>query len=226
MHTHVAILTVAVIMSGCTSFSTVRSAEVHPGPSAMLHASVSTPPGDETAWFWAYDCPRDCNRVIGGADLGATWGWSQSGLGGRAVAVGVGINGTIPYVDGYLQVVRGARPFGIGARLGIPVDGWGEHQFYARQDFQLGRSTRLLLNPALFVHRGHSPNGENPGSFVAFVQGVGILIEGERLSVTPSASFVAGRAERTSYGERFGPTRSVFGTASVAVTYHRPQARQ
>lgn len=211
---------VAVAAVGCTSFSTLRSAEVHAGPSTALYASVSTPPGPETGWFWSFDCAEACDHPVAGVDLGFTYG-VPAGLAGRPIALGIGINGTLPYADGYLQLGRGARPYGVGARVGLPVTGFLEHQLYGRYDVRIAPSTRLLLNPALFVHHGRSPNGAIVGSFVAFVQGVGLLLERERVSFTPGVALVAGRAERTSYGRRFGPVTSVFGTASLGMTFHR-----
>jgi len=128
-----------------------------------------------------------------------------------------------PYVDGYVQLRTGSHPFGLGARLGPPVQSWREHQVYARYDVRVTSSSRLLLNPALYIYEGASPNGGSRGSFIGFVQGVGLLLEGERVSWTPALSLVAGRAKRDSYGERFGPVRTVFGAASLGLTFHSPR---
>jgi len=83
----------------------------------------------------------------------------------------------------------------------------------------------VLLNPSLFLHEGESPNGQNPGRFIGFVQGIGVLLEGARVSWTPALALVAGRAERSSYGVEYGPTTSVFGAASIGVTFHRRRSR-
>lgn len=215
------LLTVGIGFAGCTSFSNVRSAEVQPGPSVGIHASVSTPPGPEAGWFWSYDCAEACDHPVVGADIGFTHGWLGGRFGSYPVTLGAGLNGTHPYAEGFVQTAEGARPFGLGARLGLPLSGWYEHQIYARYDVRLGPSTRLLVNPAVFVHHGRSPNGENPGSFIAFVQGVGFLMERERVSIVPGASLVVGQAERNSYGRRYGPAMSVFGTASLGITLRR-----
>lgn len=221
----VALLQTAFLPLGgaCTSFATVRSAEVIPGPSVAIHASASTPPGDIPGWFWAYDCADLCNHPVVGGDAGVTYGWPRGG-GAGAFAVGVGFSGVFPYVDGYTQFGTGRQPFGIGARLGLPLTSWREHQLYGRYDVRMGRSARLLLNPAVFLHEGNSPNGANQGSFLAFVQGVGVLLEGERVSWTPAVALVAGRAKRTSYGQEYGPVPSIFGVASIGVTLHRARA--
>jgi hypothetical protein len=210
----------ALTSAACTSFATVRSAEVLPGPSVGVHTSLSTPPGDDAGWFWSYDCSAACDHPVVGGDIGFTYGWPGAS-GSRAFALGAGTSGIYPYVDGYVQLTGGRSPAGLGVRLGAPVSNWREHQVYGRYDVPLGARTRLLLNPAAFLHEGRSPNGENPGTFLGFVQGVGLLVEGERVSWTPAVALVAGRARRTSYGEEFGPTTSVFGTASVGVTFHR-----
>jgi len=207
-----------VVAAGCTSFATVRSAEVHPGPSLTLQASISTPPGDGPAWFWSYDCASACDHVIGGVDVAFAFGQTER----TPFTWGAGVNGLVhPYVEGYVQAGRGERPYGVGARLGVPLTGWAEHQLYGRYDVPLGNGQRLLLNPGLFYHGGHSPNGENPGHFVAVIQGVGLLLEGERTSVVPTLSIVAGRGNRESYGQEIGPFTSIFATASVNVSWHR-----
>jgi len=204
--------------SACTSFATVRSAEVHPGPSLTLQGSITTPPGDEPAWFWSFDCAFQCDHAVGGFDAALAFG--QTGR--TPFTVGAGVSGLLyPYVEGYVQLRSGARPYGVGARLGLPATGWTEHQLYGRYDVRLGKGRRLLLNPGLFYHVGNSPNGENPGHFVALVQGVGLLLEGERTSVVPALSVAAGRGKRESYSQEIGPFNSVFAVASVNVTFHR-----
>ena len=207
--------------ASCTSFATVRSAEVQPGPSLALQASMTTLPGDDAGWFWSYDCEAECNDPIVGGDAGFTYGW----VGARSFALSAGASGSHPYIDGYVQLGAGRSPFGIGARVGPPISNWREHQLYARYDIPLGSRARVLLNPSVFLHEGESPNGENPGRFVGFVQGIGVLLEGERVSWTPALALVAGRAERTSYGVDYGPTTSVFGAASIGVTFHRRRSR-
>ena len=215
----VILATLQPLISGCTSFATVRSAEVHPGPSAGIQASASTRPGDVAAWFWSYDCAQNCDRPVVGGDAGLTYGWPRH-TGARAFARGVGVSGMHPYIDAYMQLAGGSQPFGLGVRVGPPVTSWREHQLYARYDVRTG-GKRLLLNPALFIHEGRSPNGENPGSFIGFVQGVGLLQEGERVSWTPAVAFVAGRAQRTSSGRQYGPVWSMFATASLGLTFHQ-----
>ena len=212
-----ALAAVVAASAACTSFSTVRSAEIYPGPSLGVQASASLPPGDDAGWFWSFDCASNCDHPIVGGDAGVTYGWPGARAG---FALGVGTAGTHPYIDAYAQLGTGRSPFGIGARLG-PFGNWREHQVYGRYDVRFGDRSRLLLNPALFIHEGESPNGENPGTFVGFVQGVGVLFEGRKVSWTPAVALVAGRSQRTSSGQKFGPTRSVFGAASLGMTVHR-----
>lgn len=215
-----AIAALPVALAACASFATVRSADVYTGPSLTVQASATTRPGDVAGWFWAFDCEEACNYPTIGGDLGATYGW-QLARGPRAVALGAGISGESPYVDGYAQLTDGRRPFGVGARVGLPVTSWRDHQAYARYDIPLGQSTRLLLNPELFLHQGRAPNGASPGRFVGFVQGVGVQFEGEHVSWTPAVALVAGSAQYNSYGTQYGPARSLFATASLGMTLHR-----
>lgn len=212
-------LALVPLAAACTSFATVRSAEVLPGVSVAAQASKTTTVGDIPGWFWSYSCVDRCEHPVVGGDAGVTYGWPRR-EGGTALAVSVGLSGVYPYIDLYSQLGRGRQPFGVGARVGLPVTSWREHQVYGRYDIPLGRSTRLLLNPAVFIHEGASPNGASRGSFLAFVQGIGVLFEGERVSWTPAVALVSGRARRTRYGEESGPVRSVFGAASIGVTFH------
>jgi len=213
-----------LVLAGCSSFGTVRSAEVHPGGSVGVQASVSTPPGDQAAWFWSYDCVSDCDHRIPGGDLGFTYGVARER--GGAFALGVGINGIQPYADGYVQLREGDRPFGVGARVGVPLDGWQQHQLYGRYDVRLGSSRgvsrRLLLNPALFVHYNSSRHSfAASGSFVGFVQGVGLLLEREGASLVPAVTLVAGRSRRRNAFEENGAANTVFGVASLGIVFHR-----
>jgi len=226
MRFHGALFLAAVpsLLIGCTTFATVRSAEPYPGTSVSLQASASTPPGDLASWFWSFDCAEACNHSIVGGDLGVTYGW-QLGGGPRAMTIGAGINGLSPYVDGYMQLAAGPRPFGLGARLGLPALSWNEHEIYARYDIPIAKESRLLLNPGVFLHQGRSPNGASSGSFLGFVQGVGLQIEGEYVSWTPAVAVVAGQSRRDRYGNRDGPVSSVFATASMGVTLHRRRVK-
>ena len=208
-----------LLASACTTFGSVRSAVVRPGASAEIAASVASPPGDAAAWFWSWDCADRCDHPVIGGDVGVTYGWRPAS--GLPRAVSAGVNGEYAYVDGYLQLRTGARPFGIGLRAGLPLTSWREHQLYARWDVPLRRDTRLLLDPAVMLHEGASPNGAIRGSFLGVLQGVGVQFEGEHVSWTPAVSIVAGRAARDGYGEQVGPVWRLFGTASIGVNVHR-----
>jgi hypothetical protein len=213
------VATVLSLLSGCTTFSTVRSAEPYLGPSVALQASRSTPPGDLASWLWSFDCAERCNHPIVGGDLGFTYGWRPNS-GPRAMTLGAGVSGVSPYVDGYVQLAAGPRPFGVGARLGLPVLSWHDHQIYARYDIPIDAKSRVLLNPGVFVTEGQSPNGQSSGSFLGVVQGMGLQIDGEYVSWTPAVAVVAGQSRRDRYGSRDGPTSSVFATASLGITLH------
>jgi hypothetical protein len=208
-------------LAACTSFATLRSAEVRPGPAFTVQAALAFAPGDEAGWFWSLDCEINCDHGVPGLDLSLAFG-SRPSSAGIPYALGFGFNGIYPYLEGYFQLHRGrALPFGLGARLGIPASGWSEHQLYGRLDVTLGTGARLLLDPGLFFHTGNSPNGQNPGTFVGFVQGVGLELSDGVLAITPGVSIVWGRAERHSYGEQIGPAYRAFAMASVGVTFLR-----
>lgn len=214
------IVTAPFLLSGCATFATVRSAEPYLGPSVALQVSGSTPPGALASWIWSFDCAERCNHSIVGDDLGFTYAWRPD-AGPRAMALGAGISGVSPYVDGYMQLAGGRRPFGVGARLGLPALSWHDHQVYARYDIPIDKKSRLLLNPGVFLSEGHSPNGQSSGSFLGVVQGVGLQIEREYVSWTPAVAVVAGQTRRDRYGNRDGPVSSVFATASLGITFHR-----
>jgi hypothetical protein len=217
-----AILLLGALASGCTSFATVRPARVQPGGAFIVQGSITTPPGEEAGWFWSVDCAVACNGPVVAVDAAYTYGWT----GARSYALGVGVNGgMVPYVEAYAQLGGDtARAYGLGARIGIPAFGWASHQLYARYDVPLAGGTRLLLNPGVFLHAGNSPNGENPGHFVALVPAIGVEHRGARRTTVPAVALVVGRGERESYGRPVRPFTAVFAAASVSVTFHRPRS--
>jgi hypothetical protein len=186
-----------------------------PGPSVAFQASASTPTGESASWFWSYDCYR-CNRPAFAGDIGFSYGVRRAD-GARPLELGLGITGIRPYVDGYLQLDGGRTPYGVGFRV-APSGTWSQYQLYGRYDILLRDNRKLLLNPSAFLITGDSPNGANDASFLAFVQGIGMLFEGERTSLTPAIAIVAGWSDREPDG---GSGAAVFGTASLAVTFHR-----
>jgi hypothetical protein len=228
MHTRLASLTVLALglaATGCTSFATVRSAQVHPGSSSTFQASITSPTGDGVGWFYGLDCSSDCSHSVAALDAAFTYGWA----GEKPYTLGFGVNGLLfPYVEAYTQLSGdSARAFGVGARLGVgqPVLGWGNHQVYARYDIPLAGGTRVLWNPGVFLHAGNSPNGANPGHFLALVQGVGVEHRRERSTIVPAVALIVGRGDRQSAAEEDdGPFTAVFGAASVSITFHRPRS--
>ncbi len=204
----------------CSSFATVRSARVTPGSSFTMQAAVASPPGDAAAWFWSLDCTDQCNHAIPGVDLAFASG--QRTASRTPFTIGGGLNGFYPYVEGYLQVdTTRARPFGIGVRAGIPISGWMQHQLYARVDLVRTSSVRLLWNPGVVYHTGHSPNGSNAGTFLGLTQAFGAAIGAGSAVFTPSVSMVWGRTERRGFTSEAGTSSRLFGTASVSVTFRK-----
>lgn len=127
-------------LSGCTTFATPRSAEVRPGNQFSVQAALGSPPGDEAAWFWSFDCATDCNHAVGGVDLNFTRGWVKED--GRGFTFGGGLNGTQPYVEGFLQLKSGPQdPLGVGGRLGLM--------------FGAGTNTESSSGTIGSSHRGH-----------------------------------------------------------------------
>ncbi len=218
-----ALLLTPLALIGCFSVPTVRSAEVMLGPSLHQQLSFGTPPGRTASALWGDDY-FGFSSLVPGIEGGLAYGWRPE-QGPAGVAVTVGASGLLPYVDGYLQLREGRRPFGVGARVGIPVDDGSEHQLYGRYDVPLSASTRLLLNPGIVIRDAGSVSGESGrvdrGSFVGFMQGVGVMFEGTNVTWTPSLGLVAGRAEYRAFS--FPPDRqaAVYATFSLGVTYHR-----
>jgi hypothetical protein len=210
------------LSGACASFSTVRPAVVSPGPSLIAQASLSTPAGDAASWFYSYECASECSQQIATGELGLAFGRipSPSG-GGKPFTLGVGLNGFYPYAEGYLQLGRSAdRPYGVGARVSV-LGSWRQHQLYARVDRAIAPDVKLLWNPAILVHSGNSPNGANPGSIHALVNGFGLELGTGNVAFIPSISIVASRAQHSSYGREMEREQRVFATGSMGVILRR-----
>ena len=209
-----------LLAGACTTFGSVRSAEVVRGPSLALQATLSIPPD---GWSATSDCATDCGLLMPGGDASVTLG---TAAGSTPVSVGAGISGVIPYLEGYAQLNRaGENPWGVGTRVGIPVAPWTEYQLFARFDRPLDGERRLLLTPALYLHTGHARDDRERPTLLAFSQGVGLMYRRADYSVTPSVSLIAGRGERpgsTGQNERY---TTVFGTASINVVFHNRRTR-
>lgn len=217
-----AVICVSAAISGCTSFSSVRSAEVNPGVSARVQGAVASRPGEEAAWFFNLDCYR-CSAIPPAVELGIEYGVLPEN--GRAYSLGASFNGFYPQLDGYVALHTAERSAsGIGARVGVPVWSWTSHQLYGRYDRVLGPRTRLLYNPAVGLHIGNSPNGENPGHILTLVQGIGIQFESRNITFVPSFALVLGTGGRTSYGDPSSFT-TAFGTISGSLSFHRARKR-
>lgn len=218
---------VCLLLHGCT-FAHVRSAQVNPGTTVHVQASLSSDPGPDAGWFWAFgDCYR-CSSPIPALDVGVSYGIAGSD-GHRPRAWEAGLDGFSGYAGGYVQLFQGERSaYGVGGRFGIPWPAPISHSMlYGRYDRLLPNGDRLLWNPALLVHAGNSPNGANPAAFVGLVQSAGLEMRGKYITVIPSVSLVLGGGYGRSYGQPRGPFRATFGTAAVSVSAHgrRPGAR-
>lgn len=223
MHLRITVLLAAVaLLSGCT-LSTVRSAEVYPGLSLSAQASAMSPPGADAYWFWAYDCHR-CNEWVPGLYAEMTLG-KVSADGSGAHEFSAGLDAFAPFVGAYRQLGKSERSaYGIGGRLGLPLVSWTTSQVYGRYDRILRPGQRLLVNPAVLLHWGNSPNGENPGYFVGLVQGVGLEEEGDGASFIPAVSVGLLHGARSSYSLPEVSFTTAFATASIAVVLHRKRA--
>lgn len=212
------------VATACTSFSTVRSAQVSRASSFTMQASAASSPGELAGWFWSFDCVQNCGHPVGGLDLAYASGRDTESA--RPYSLGGGVNGLYPYVEAYIQLdTTHTRPFGIGARLGFPVSGWSEHQLYVRRDFHVRDNMRLLWNPGLVIHFGNSPNGQNPGTFLGIAQGFGAELGTKQTVFTPSVALVYGRTSRSGgFDFQNGTESKVFATAAMSMTF-RPRKR-
>lgn len=218
---HVVVLAIILLTTACGSFGAVRPAEVAAGPSLAARASITAPPGDAAAWFWAYDCYSGCSRPIPGYDIEYVQGVVPDGA-GRPFELGVGFASGYPYASAYVQIGRETRPWGLGARVGIPSGSWNQHQLFSRADFPVGRDARLTVQPGLFLHTG-STGGSSEGRFVAAVATAGLDLPWGYVSIVPSGSLVAGWTDRTHPSGDVSGAFTVFPAGSLGVHVRKPR---
>lgn len=194
-------------VTGCATFTTVRPAAVSRGFAPYAQLAVTTPPGDEVAWFYSLECSSSCNRSIGAIELGFDVG-RRIGT-GSPWSWGMGFNGSFPFLEAYFQrdTTRG-HAFGVGGRLGFAMDGWAQHQVYLRFDRPLDGDRVLMIDPGLIYHQGHSPNGANTGSILGLVVGFGVERPGGFWVPTVSAGIT--HAGHTVAGTQYGPELRAF----------------
>ena len=131
--------------------------------------------------------------------------------------LGGGVMGIVPYAEGYMQLVQGERPAGIGARFGLSSLGTNPMgQVYARLDLPIAGGRHLLWNPALFHASGSTAAAS--ASVTALVNGVGLEGGGDD-TFTPSLAFVIARAQHDFPPIREGPGQTRFIVAGLRVAF-------
>ncbi len=215
-HALLRLSTLALLISlwGCTSFATPKSASVRPGFDLLVQGSLSAPPGDGPAWFWAGDCATDCDQPIASGEAALAYGWALGGS--RGLSVAIGANSNQPFAEAFGNLSGGGgSPWGLGARIGVTRDNWHEDRLFARYDRVLNDRTRLLLSPALLRHSGESPNGRLRGHFVAASQSVGLSRGFPSHYWVLGVTVVVGRGRRTG----FGSFNSAFVVGSLGIVF-------
>lgn len=203
------------MLSGCSGFVPVRSGAVQPGAGLDIGVTVATPPGDEAAWFYSFDCADACDHAVPALSLGARFGSTPEK--GAPFEIGVGLSGFFPYLDGYVQLKGDKYPAGVGARLGLTRGSWYEDVIYVAYDMKTGMDRRVFMTSSLFRHAGTSPNGASRGSVLAVAHGIGVEMGG----IVPSVALAVGRVGRSSDyrppGSSGRPVTRVSPTAFVVV---------
>jgi hypothetical protein len=186
--------------------------------------SATTSLGPVAGWLWSFDCAEDCDHAVGGLDVSFMYGRRKANE--TPYAWGLGVNGTFPFAEGYVQLRDSNRfPVGLGTRIGIPLGPGWQNAVYGRLDIPVTSNAKLLWNPAVFHNSTSSPNDANHGWFIGVVQGVGLEIgTGSSVTFTPSVALVWGRAEYEN-PQPHGPENRFFGTGALSVTLGRKVTR-
>ena len=197
-------LALAVLCAtGCASMGTVRPARVQPG--TWIEGGISA----GFAWPMLANCLLSGRKTISGDLVGSCkndgpWGIEGGvtrGIVGDASAYSLGAGMQLvageftPFVEGYRQMRGDDRPWGIGARAGIPTQGWGAHSATLRFDRPRGEASVLSWNPSLLVQHGRADGkGELNGSWIGLANAIGVTRTGERATSTFALHAVVGRA--------------------------------
>lgn len=210
------LLLALAFLPGCTSFANIRSARVRPGMSFDLQSSFASNPGDAAGWLLGnnIDCAERCGGGILGGEFGVARGFVRHSL---PFTLGGGVMGIVPYAEGYMQLVQGERPAGIGARFGLSSLGTTRiGQVYARLDLPIAGGRHLLWNPALFHASGSTAAAS--ASVTALVNGIGLESDSDA-TFTPSLAFVIARAQHDFLLVREGPGQTWFVVAGIRVAF-------
>ena len=199
------LLLIALTLSACTTFATVQPARISSGPSFHAQATVAAPPGELPGWIWSFDCAEGCNHSIPGVEIGASIGVSGPT---RRFSVGGGVMAPLtPFLEAYWQIAGEPSPSGVGARVGVPVNGWGEYRVFYRREL----SSSVITNTHAVVATGSSPNGANTATFVALLQSIGLLERGSTAIAIPAVSIGVSHTTRERHGER----ETAFGLMAI-----------
>lgn len=72
---------------------------------------MASPPGDDAAWFWSFDCAQNCDHLIPGGDF--VFAYVPRTPASRPYSIGIGLNGVYPYAEGYGANAKGTVKLGI-----------------------------------------------------------------------------------------------------------------
>jgi len=98
------VLPLTMILGGCASFSPIRSAEVNQGLALHVKGGVTSPPSEETYWFYDLgDCPLCGSSPMPATDVGVTYG-------SKRTSVGLFLSGLEPQLEVYQQLHDVQKP--------------------------------------------------------------------------------------------------------------------
>ena len=168
--------------------------------------------GHGLGWFFNYDCGAVCGTNITSTEFYVGHGSVHDD---GAVSVGLGLDGTTPHVEIYLQPrPESQHTWGLGGRLGLGTP--GIFSLIGRYDYRLNPSMAVLYNPTVGVA------GANYGSFTFSSHSLGLEIGDGPLRFAPYASFVFARGSRTHFDNEISFVER-FATVGAGVRWYQSQ---
>lgn len=217
--------------SACMPALGARPARVAPGPSLEVRETSAIRAPSRGTCFDAFGDIACDFPVPFAAEAVLAFGTRVS-RNGRAQSIGAGaayVGGSLtPFLEFYQQRRAGDSPWGVGVRLGVPINDWVVHAIEVRGEGPARRRTHRVWTTTFAAQSGGDPDATR-GTALSLAHAEGVAFRRRYVTIVPSLFIGVQHAQGVApagptLGSPPGPFRnawSVTGGIGGSVRLHR-----